>query len=99
MGIFKNIILNGRPAGGKSELIDFMKKTPAQERRDAYHIGDFIELDDFVWLWDKFVEDDLWEAIGEKRLYSRVVADGYVQTEGDRLLDMLMTKFNAIVSR
>ncbi len=99
MGIFKNIILNGRPAGGKSELIDFMKKTASQKRRDSFHIGDFIELDDFVWLWDKFVEDDLWEALGEKRIYSRIVEDGYVQTEGDQLLDMLITKFNTVVAR
>lgn len=99
MATFDHIILNGRPAGGKSELIDFIKRAPLAQRRELYHIGEFVELDDFVWLWEKFVEDDLWESLGEKRLYSHVVPDGYVQTEGDRLLDMLMLKFNAVIER
>ncbi|PIE17809.1 MAG: hypothetical protein CSA66_05365 [Proteobacteria bacterium] len=99
MPTFDHIILNGRPGGGKSELIDFFKKLPLAERRDRYHLGEFIELDDFVWLWDKFVEDDCWQAIGEARRYSRRVPGGYVQLEGDKLLDMLMTKFNVMVKR
>jgi hypothetical protein len=99
MDTFDIIVLNGRPGGGKSELIDFLKKAPLERRIERYHIGDFEEYDDFVWLWDKFVEDDLWEEIGEPRLYSRTVPHGYVQLEGDRVLDMLLRKFNPIVAR
>ena len=99
MTTFDNIILNGRPGGGKSELIDFLKKTPTAERIERYHLGEFVELDDFTWLWEKFVEDDLWEQLGQPRLYSRTVPGGYVQTEGDRLLDMLMLKFDQTVTR
>ncbi|OIP40085.1 MAG: hypothetical protein AUK47_09105 [Deltaproteobacteria bacterium CG2_30_63_29] len=99
MSIFENIILNGRPAGGKSELIDFIKNTPLAERRERFHIGELVEIDDFVWLWDKFVEDDLWEKVGEPRLYSTAVPGGYVQHEGDKLLDMLICKFSAVVER
>ena len=99
MATFDHIILNGRPGGGKSELIDFIKKTPIEKRRELFHIGDFVEVDDFVWLWDKFVEDDLWEKLGEKRLYSKTVPHGYVQLEGDKLLDVLMMKFNEVVLR
>lgn len=99
MPTFDNIILNGRPGGGKSELIDFLKKTPTAERIERYNIGDFVELDDFTWLWEKFVEDDLWERLGQPRLYSRTVPGGYVQTEGDRLLDLLMLKFDKVVTR
>jgi hypothetical protein len=96
---FDHIILNGRPGGGKSELIDFLKGCDLARRADRYHVGKIVELDDFVWLWDKFVEDDLWEQLGEKRRYSRTVEHGYVQTEGDRLLDMLCLKFNRVVER
>lgn len=96
---FDHLILNGRPAGGKSELIDFLKSVPLAERREQLHIGDIVELDDFVWLWEKFVEDDLWEALGEARLYSRTVPHGYVQLEGDRLLELLLSKFNAVIKR
>ena len=99
MAIFEHILLNGRPAGGKSELIDFIRKAPPDKRVEQYHIDRFVELDDFVWLWDKFVEDDIWEELGEPRLYSRRVPHGYVQLEGDRLLDMVCRKFNHIVAR
>ena len=99
MPCFDHVILNGRPGGGKSELIDFLKKTPAGERMERYHLGEFVELDDFTWLWEKFVEDDLWEDLDQPRLYSRRVPGGYVQTEGDRLLDMLMRKFDQVVTR
>lgn len=96
---FDHIVLNGRPGGGKSELIDFLKTTESQQRAERFHVGDLAELDDFVWLWDKFVEDDLWEELGEARRYCRKVEHGYVQFEGDSLLDMLCLKFNALVRR
>ena len=99
MPTFDHIILNGRPGGGKSELIDFLKHTPVAERRARYHLGDFVELDDFVLLWEKFVEDDVWEALGEKRMWSRTVPGGYVQFEGDRLLEMFIAKLSRIVER
>jgi hypothetical protein len=99
MATFDHLILNGRPAGGKSELIDFLKEAPLERREERYHVGEIVEMDDFVWLWEKFVEDDLWEALGEPRLYSRRVPDGYVQKEGDRLLEMLLLKMSRIVER
>ena len=56
---FRSIILIGRPAAGKSEIIDFLKHTPPSERRDRFHIGDLVEIDDFPFLWEKFQEDDI----------------------------------------
>lgn len=97
MKSFDHILLNGRPGGGKSELIDFIKKTPLDKRRELFHIGNFVEEDDFVWLWEKFVEDDLWEKLGEKRLYSRTHQFGYVQLEDNRLLDLVASKFNVAI--
>lgn len=99
MRTFDHLILNGRPAGGKSELIDFLKKTPPERRAERFHISEFVEKDDFVWLWEKFVEDDLWEQLGQPRLYSRTVPHGYVQAEGDKLLDMMCLKFGRIIER
>ena len=96
---FDHLILNGRPGGGKSELIEFLKSCDLELRAQRYHIGQLVELDDFVWLWDKFVEDDLFEQLQEPRRYSRKVEHGYVQTEGDRLLDMFCLKFNQVIER
>jgi len=64
--IFKVLILNGRPASGKSETIDFLKKMPAEERRRRFHIGELDEIDDFPMLWTWFEEDAILEKILNK---------------------------------
>jgi len=75
--VFPIILLLGRPASGKSEFIDFMKKTPLPERARTYHIGDLRVIDDFPILWEKFIEDDIWERLGRGRLFSRPVGTNY----------------------
>lgn len=91
---FKTLILIGRPASGKSEFIDFMKKCDANERAEKFHIGTICELDDFLWLWQKFVEDDYWEAAGYDRRFSRRVDHAYVTTDAS-ILDYCLARFNA----
>jgi hypothetical protein len=60
---FDVIILIGRPASGKSEIIDFLKKLPDEERRERFHINKFEEIDDFPMLWTWFEEDAILEKI------------------------------------
>ena len=67
---FDIIILNGRPAAGKSEVIDYLKKTPINERIERFHIGEFEEFDDFPILWERFEDDDLYQKHGKERLIS-----------------------------
>ncbi len=68
--IFDIIILNGRPAAGKSEVIDYLKSVPVEERIRRFHIGNFEEIDDFPILWERFEDDDLYEQHGKPRLIS-----------------------------
>lgn len=56
---FPILIITGRPAAGKSELIDFLKKCSPAERKERFHIGEFEELDDFVYVWETFEVDDI----------------------------------------
>jgi len=63
---FDIIILLGRPASGKSEVIDYLKKTSVQERLRRFHIGKFEEIDDFPMLWTWFEEDAILEKILKK---------------------------------
>jgi hypothetical protein len=68
--IFHTIILTARPAAGKSEVIDFLKKLPLEDRRKQYHIGSIAEVDDFPYIWEKFEEDDIFSKCGRPRIYT-----------------------------
>ncbi len=67
---FEVIILIGRPAAGKSEVIDFLKKTPQEERSRRFHVGEFEEIDDFVYVWETFEIDDILTRHGKPRVWS-----------------------------
>jgi hypothetical protein len=65
---FQVIILIGRPAAGKSEVIDYLKKLPDAERRSKLHVAPFEEIDDFPWVWQTFEDDDIRARHGRPRL-------------------------------
>ena len=68
---FSVLILIGRPASGKSEIIDFLMQLPDPTRRERFHIAQLQVLDDFPILWSWFEEDDiLSEKFGLPRLHS-----------------------------
>jgi hypothetical protein len=67
---FPILIVTGRPAAGKSELIDFLKKTDPGERSGRFHIGEFEELDDFPYVWETFEIDDIMTRYGRRRLWT-----------------------------
>lgn len=92
---FQNILLLGRPASGKSEFIDFMKNVGDAARVAKYNIGKFCEMDDFPWIWAKFMEDNVWEAAGYPRRYSFGGDNPGLNSEGGPLFDFCMAKFNA----
>lgn len=95
--VFPYLLLLGRPASGKSELIHFLNQMPLFERAFAYHIGAIRVVDDFVYLWQKFVEDDLWEEIGRGRLHSRRVGENYAVEDQD-LWNFLILRVNQEVT-
>ena len=74
--IFDKIILIGRPASGKSEILDYLKRTKLEERMKRFHIGKMVEIDDFPMLWTWFEEDAILEKIMDKpRIHT--TPDGY----------------------
>ena len=73
---FDVLIMIGRPASGKSEIIDLLTYTPPDVRQRRYHIAGTDVLDDFPMLWTWFEEDEiLSERLGQPRLHAD--ADGY----------------------
>jgi hypothetical protein len=73
---FDVILLAGRPASGKSEIIDFLSYLPEDVRRERFHIAHIDVHDDFPMLWTWFEEDDLLsQKFGLPRLHTD--EDGY----------------------
>ena len=87
------LLLLGRPAGGKSEFIDFMQKCDAKRRWEEFHLGVVRVLDDFPILWEKFLEDDVWESITGKRRDSRPSGGNYM-VSNDELWPFLIEQLN-----
>ncbi len=85
---FDILILNGRPATGKSEVIDYLKRCDLADRKQRFHIGEFEEIDDFPILWTWFEEDDLLQKMGYPRLHSD--KDGYFM--GQHLWHLLIQR-------
>lgn len=67
---FPILIITGRPAAGKSELIDYLKQCDPGERLRRFHIANFEELDDFVYVWETFEIDDILTRHGKRRLWT-----------------------------
>ena len=67
---FPILIITGRPAAGKSEVIDFLKKCDPIIRLEKFHIANFEELDDFVYVWETFELDDLMTRFKQPRIWS-----------------------------
>jgi len=67
---FPILIITGRPAAGKSEVIDFLKKCDPIIRLEKFHIATFEELDDFVYVWETFELDDLMTRFKKPRIWS-----------------------------
>lgn len=74
--MFPILILNARPAAGKSEISAFLRQVPLQERVARYHIGSVQVVDDFPMLWSWFEEDEILEQVFQRpRLHT--TPEGY----------------------
>lgn len=67
---FEEIILIGRPAAGKSEILDYLRRTESEERLSRFHVGNMVEIDDFPMLWAWFEEDRILAEMGKPRLHT-----------------------------
>jgi hypothetical protein len=60
---FPILILNARPAAGKSEIIHYLRMLPPKERMSRFHLHPLHIIDDFPMLWTWFEEDHLLERV------------------------------------
>jgi len=65
------LILIGRPASGKSEIIEHLHGLQAGRRLADFRLGELTVLDDFPYLWSWMEEDGLLESrLGQPRLHT-----------------------------
>ena len=102
MGHFQNLFVFGRPAGGKSEFIDFIKKCEPQKLLQQFHIGPFEIIDDFHFLWEVGENESIFENLSEKpsspRRFTEMTDDGVVVTDG-AFFDFVSEKINRVFGR
>jgi len=67
---FPILIITGRPAAGKSEIIDYLRRCDPIIRVEKYHVANFEELDDFLYVWETFELDDLMSQMGRERVWT-----------------------------
>jgi hypothetical protein len=88
---FPILILIGRPASGKSEIIDYLQKRDRSELRSRFHLNSLEVIDDFPMLWVWFEEDDILSGkFGVPRLHSG--EDGYFLQ--DYMWDLLIERLD-----
>lgn len=87
---FPVLFLIGRPAAGKSEIIDYIKGVGDKERLERLHIAPFREVDDFPMLWTWFEEDEILEEMGKSRLHT----DGDNNFAFPHLWDLLIRRLD-----
>jgi len=86
--IFDALILIGRPASGKSEIIDYLSSLDAEQRRRRFRLGELFVTDDFPMLWTWFEEDRLLSEMGKPPLHTD--EKGYFKQ--DYLWDLLVRR-------
>ena len=75
--VFDVLFLIARPAAGKSEVTDYLKRVDIEERRQRFHIGPIEGLDDFPLLWAWLEEDRILRQMGYPSLHTD--EEGYFQ--------------------
>ena len=87
-GLLGLLVLVGRPASGKSEIIDYLQRLDADVRRRRFGMGELQIIDDFPLLWAWFEEDAILERMGFPRLHTTGEGD----FSGTHLWDVLIRR-------
>jgi hypothetical protein len=94
---FDILLIIARPAAGKSEIIAHLKNTPVDERIKQYHIGEFVELDDFPMLWTWFEEDDILTRLGHPRMHTDQDGHFLYLYQWDLLIERINLEYEKIL--
>ena len=90
------LILIGRPASGKSEIIEHLRGLQAGQRLAEFGLGELTVLDDFPYLWSWMEEDRLLESrLRQPRLHTDAQGFFLYPHLWDLLIERLATTYRA----
>jgi len=95
---FKHLFVFGRPAGGKSEFIDFMKQCEPSKRLRDFFIAPFDELDDYLFLTELADHEDIMQKLGVPRRLTERTSDG-VAVKDDMFWGYAMERMNQVIRK
>jgi hypothetical protein len=95
---FDVLILVARPAAGKSEVMDYLTRTPVTERLRRFHIGDFRQIDDFPMLWAWFEEDAILRDMGLPALHTDAEGSFAFRELWDVLIRRMCLEYRKLLS-
>jgi hypothetical protein len=88
----------GRPAGGKSEFIDFFKRCDSTKRKEKFKIAPFKIIDDFLSLWELSENEEIMNKLGVPRKVTESASDG-VLVKDESFFHFVSEKINKIYER
>ena len=92
---FPVLLLLGRPAAGKSAVIELLRSCPAEERLRRFHVAAVEVLEERRYLLDSLESDEIMSRHGKPRLFT----DGSGLLLDDFLWDYFIEKMNCELHR
>lgn len=77
--ILPTVLLLALPASGKSEVRRYLELMPAEERRQDFHMGDSVQLDDYPYVHMMRRIDDELEALGAPRCFFKAGTEPFIE--------------------
>lgn len=96
---FDIILLLGRPAAGKSEIIDFLKNLKLSERKKKFFISRIAEIDDFKFIWQRGQKDDRREKRGLERIDTEKIRIGGYIVKSNDIYKKLINDINKVFKK
>ncbi len=94
---YGHLLLLGRPAGGKSEFIEYLRAVDPRSRSERYRVGEIEVLSEYPWLLEEFALDDERERDGQRRLRS-VRSGGCYEIANPEIFTLLADRIERTVS-